>query len=204
MSATNKHPKPTFRIIASIVLVIVAIMVWTTYLTKDDTPTAAENSRALIGGPFTLTNHMGQPVTDQDFLGKYMIVYFGYTYCPDVCPMDLQIMTDALHYLSPEQAEKINPVFVSVDPDRDTVNVMAEYVGYFHENLIGLTGTPEQIDNIKKEYRVYAAKQEGSEDYLVDHTAYIYLMDRNGTLLKHFNHGEDPQKMADQIAGLIE
>lgn len=203
MNASDKPKKPTFRIIASIVLVVLAITVWTTYLTKDNTPTAAENSRALIGGPFTLTNHMNQPVTDKDFIGKYMIVYFGYTYCPDVCPMDLQIMTDALNYLTPDQLEKINPVFVSVDPERDTVDVMAEYVEYFHENLIGLTGTSEQIDAIKKEYKVYAARADDTEDYLVDHTAYTYLMDKEGFLLKHFNHGEDPKQMADQIASLI-
>ncbi|MBT5185829.1 MAG: SCO family protein, partial [Kordiimonadaceae bacterium] len=136
--------------IISLILVVVAIGVWSLYLSKDDTPSAADNSRALIGGAFELTNHKNEMVSDKDFLGKYMIVYFGYTYCPDVCPMDLQIMTDSMHHLPQEIANKVTPVFVTIDPERDTVEVMAEYVQYFHEDLVGLTGTLEQINTIKK------------------------------------------------------
>lgn len=203
--STSKIPKrPNLRILLSIVLVIIAAIIWIKFLNTEKTPTAAENSRALIGGSFELTDHNGQPVTDKDFSDKYMIVYFGYTYCPDVCPMDLQIMADAYRALSPELQSELNPVFVSVDPERDTVDVMAEYVGFFHQDMIGLTGTVEQINSIKKVYRVYAAKADDSPDYLVDHTAYTYLMDKDGTLLKHFNHGEDPNAMAKTITSLIQ
>jgi protein SCO1/2 len=132
-----------------------------------------------------------------------MIVYFGYTYCPDVCPMDLQIMADSMRNLPDDLASKVTPVFVTIDPERDTVDVMAEYVQFFHEDLIGLTGTVEQVDTIKKAYRVYAAKADETPDYLVDHTAYTYLMDTDGSLLKHFNHGEDPEQMASIMATLI-
>lgn len=206
MSNVDQPKRPNVRILISVILLIAAAIVWTVFLNKDDTPTAAENSRALIGGSFELTNHTGQPVTDKDFLGKYMIVYFGYTFCPDVCPMDLQIMADSLRNLAQldsDKLEKITPVFVTIDPERDTVDVMAEYVAFFHEDLIGLTGTVEQVDAIKKAYRVYAAKADDSPDYLVDHTAYTYFMDTDGTLLKHFNHGEDPEMMASQMAALI-
>jgi cytochrome oxidase Cu insertion factor (SCO1/SenC/PrrC family) len=204
MSKTETPKKPNMRILLSLVLVIIAVIVWMQFLNKENTPTAAENSRALIGGEFSLTNHKGEPVTDKDFLGKYMIVYFGYTFCPDVCPMDLQIMADAMRILPPEELEQVNPVFITIDPERDTVDVMAEYVSYFHDDMIGLTGTNEQVDSIKKAYRVYAAKAADSADYLVDHTSYTYFMGKEGTLLRHFNHGEDPEAMANTISSLIE
>ncbi|MCC3861660.1 SCO family protein [Pseudemcibacter aquimaris] len=204
MSNANNLNKNRMRFFLSAFLLILAVGVWSIYLLKDDTPTAGENSRALIGGPFSLTNHLNQHVTDKDFLGKYMLVYFGYTYCPDICPMDLQIMSDALEMLDPEIVNQINPVFVSVDPERDTVDIMAEYVKYFHDDLIGLTGTVEQIDAIKAEYRVYAAKADDTEDYIVDHTSFTYLMGKDGNLVTHFRHAEDPEKMAARITSLIE
>ncbi len=203
MSSEQTQGKFKVQITLTVILLIAAVAIWGLYLNRDDTPTAAESSRALIGGEFELVNHKNEVMTDKDFLGKYMIVYFGYTYCPDVCPMDLQIMADALRYLDDDDMEKLNPVFVSVDPERDTPEVMAEYISFFHDDLIGLTGTPEQVDVIKKAYRVYAAKADDSENYLVDHTAYTYLMDEDGKLLQHFNHGEDPEVMATKMAALI-
>lgn len=203
MNNSIKSNKISIRILISVVLLLVAAGVWSAYLLKDKTPTASENSRALIGGPFNLTNHLNEAVTEQDFMGHYMMVYFGYTYCPDICPMDLQIMTDALHLLDPSISSQIKPVFVTVDPERDTTEIMAEYIEYFHENLIGLTGTVEQIEAVKSEYRVFAAKADNTENYIVDHTAYTYLMDEEGVLLKHFNHAEEPEKMASQITALI-
>lgn len=203
MNNSTSLNKTSIRIIISAVLLLIAAGVWSVYLLKDNTPTASENRNALIGGPFNLTNHLNQPVTDKEFLGKYMMVYFGYTYCPDICPMDLQIMTDALHMLDPDIAGQIQPVFISVDPERDTVDIMAEYIEYFHENLVGLTGTVEQIEAVKAEYRVYAAKADNTADYIVDHTAYTYLMDKEGNLLQHFRHAEDPTEMAKKITSLI-
>lgn len=203
MSEQETPKKPTVRILISLILCIIAVMVWLKAFNVDETPTATENSRALIGGSFALKNHLNEAVTEEDFKGKYMIVYFGYTYCPDVCPMDLQIMADSLSYLNTQQLEQISPVFVTVDPERDTVEVMAEYVKYFHEDLVGLTGTVEQIEVIKKAYRVYAAKADDSRDYLVDHTSYTYFMDIDGSLLQHFNHGEEPEQMAAKMAALI-
>lgn len=192
------------RILLILVLLLVAIGLWSVYLLKDRTPTAAENSRALIGGSFSLTNHLNEPVTEKDFLGKYMLIYFGYTYCPDICPTDLQIMADALNMLDPDILNQITPVFVSVDPERDTPEVMAEYIKFFHKNLIGLTGTVEQVEAIKSAYKVYAAKSDNNPGYLVDHTAYTYFMDKNGKLLKHFNHAEAPEKMATEITSLVD
>jgi len=195
--------KQKVRILISLILAIIAAIIWLKALNVEEAPTAAENSRALIGGSFALTNHLNEPVTDEDFKGKYMIVYFGYTFCPDVCPMDLQIMADSLYYLNPQQLEQITPVFVTIDPDRDTVDIMAEYVNYFHKDLIGLTGTPKQIDVIKNAFRVYAAKADDSRDYLLNHTAYTYFMDKDGSLLQHFNHGVEPEQMAAKMASFI-
>ena len=113
-------------------------------------------------------------------------------------------MADAMRILPPEELEQVNPVFITIDPERDTVDVMAEYVSYFDDDMIGLTGTNEQVDSIKKAYRVYAAKADDSADYLVDHTSYTYFMDKEGTLLRHFNHGEDAEAMANIISSLIE
>jgi cytochrome oxidase Cu insertion factor (SCO1/SenC/PrrC family) len=204
MNSEEKPKKPNVRMLLSLVLAIIAALLWMTLLQKETVPTAAENSQALIGGSFALTNHKNEAVTDQDFLGKYMVVYFGYTYCPDVCPMDLQIMADALRELSPQQLDQINPVFATIDPERDTTEVMAEYVSFFHPQMIGLTGTNEQVDAVKKAYRVYAAKADDSVDYLVDHTSYTYFMGKDGNLLKHFNHGEDPAEMAKVMASLMD
>ena len=149
---------------------------------------AEEGSGKLIGGAFNLINHHNEPVTEKDFLGKFMLVYFGYTYCPDVCPTDLQIMSAALGLVDPAVAKDITPVFVSIDPERDTVALMAQYIRHFHKNLIGLTGTVDQVKSIKSKYRIYSAKTDDTTNYLVDHTAYTYLMNKDGTLLKHFNH----------------
>lgn len=203
MSTKPTNKTHLIRLFVIIFLACIAFFVWSKYLNMDTTPTATENSRALIGGAFELVDNNGATVTDKTFHGKFMLVYFGYTYCPDVCPMDLQIMADSLRYLTPEQLDQVTPVFVTVDPERDTVEVMSEYIKFFHEKLVGLTGTLEQIDSIKKAYKVYAAKADDSADYLVDHTAYTYFMDKDGEFLQHFNHGEDPEAMAAKMATFI-
>ncbi|MDC3358294.1 SCO family protein [Pseudomonadales bacterium] len=177
-----------------------AILVLTVFLSCS--AIAEKSGGELIGGTFNLLNHHNEPVTEKDFLGKFMLVYFGYTYCPDVCPTDLQIMSEALRMVDPAIARDITPVFVSIDPERDTVALMAQYIRHFHKNLIGLTGTVDQVRAIKSKYRVYSAKSDNTANYLVDHTAYTYLMNKDGTLLKHFNHALPPEKMAKQIMAL--
>jgi cytochrome oxidase Cu insertion factor (SCO1/SenC/PrrC family) len=160
---------------------------------------------ALVGGPFTLTDHTGKRVTDNDFRGRYMLVYFGYTWCPDVCPTELQVISAALDHLG-DEAGRIRPIFVTVDPERDTVAQMADYVANFHASLVGLTGSPEEIAGVAKAYRVYyaKAKTEGSDtDYTVDHGSLIYLMDPEGKFVTHFTYGTDPEKLAQGLAKAI-
>lgn len=162
--------------------------------------------RALIGGPFTLTDHEGNTVTEADFKGRHTLVYFGYTFCPDVCPTELQSITEALEDLGP-RADGVTPVFITVDPERDTVPVMADYAGNFHPRLRALTGTMEQIRAATRAYRVYFKKAETAEDdeyYLVDHTSLVYLMGPDGDYVTHFTFGTPPADMAARIAQILD
>ncbi len=141
---------------------------------------------ARIGGPFALTDQDGKTVRDTDFAGKYRLVYFGYTYCPDVCPTDMQKMGRALRTLEkqdPAYAAKIQPIFITIDPDRDKPAQVKQFVTAFHPRIIGLTGTPEQIAAVAKSYGAYFKKMAPSEPggaYLMDHAATIYLMGKQG------------------------
>lgn len=162
-------------------------------------------SPVKIGGPFTLVEHTGQTVSDTDFHGKYLIVYFGYTYCPDVCPTALQVIANALDALGPD-ATAVQPLFITVDPQRDTVAVLADYVAAFHPRLIGLTGTAEQVAEVEKAYRVYAAKAptaQEDEPYLMDHSTFTYLMGPDGRYLTTFFQNTSAQKMAQTIKEII-
>jgi protein SCO1/2 len=156
---------------------------------------------ALVGGPFSLLDQDGRRVTEKDFLGKYMLVFFGYTYCPDVCPTELQVMTAALDQMGPA-ADRIQPVFVSIDPARDTPEVLKAYVANFGPRLMGLTGTDAEVAGIAKAYRVYYAKAANSAsatDYLMDHSAIIYLMGPDGRFVKHMPYTTDAPKLAAEL-----
>ena len=162
-------------------------------------------NRALIGGPYTLVNHRGETVTDKSFLGRYQLIYFGYTFCPDVCPTELQSMTTALDMIG-DKAKEVVPIFITVDPERDTPPQLASYVSNFSPHLIGLTGTVKQVEAAKKVYRVYASKvkdENSSAAYLMDHSSIIYLMDRQGKFLTHFSYGTKPQEIAASLKRLI-
>jgi len=163
--------------------------------------TAMQSARALIGGAFTLTDQDGKRVTDQDYRGKYMLVVFGYTTCPDVCPAELQTIANAVDVLG-DKADKVSPIFITVDPERDTVERVAEYVKNFHARFIGLTGSPDEIKQAARAYRVYYAKAEASGSaagYLMDHSAFMYLMNPQGEYVTHFAYGTAPEKIAASI-----
>ena len=151
-------------------------------------PKSISVGQALVGGPFTLTDHNGRRVTDADFRGKYMLIMFGFTYCPDICPSGLQVMSAALDQLG-AKADKIVPVFISVDPERDTPEQLAQYVQSFHPRLVGLTGTAEEIAAAAKAYRVYykkVADAKSTAGFTYDHSALIYLMGPDGAYVTHF------------------
>lgn len=155
---------------------------------------------AAIGGPFELTDHTGQTVTEESFDDSYLLVYFGYAWCPDVCPTELIIIGQAVDELG-ALGDEVQPLFITVDPARDTVEALAEYVPSFHPRLVGLTGSDEQIREAAQAYRVYYRLNEQDEDgnYLVDHTSYIYFMDPDGEYVTHFVYGQGPEKMAEII-----
>jgi len=154
-----------------------------------------------IGGPFTLIGEDGQKVSDSDFRGRYLLVFFGFTHCPDVCPMTLQRIADALE-AAPELKDKVTPLLISVDPERDTPAAMKEYVAYFGPAFRGLTGTPDEIAAVLKAYGVYAkkVKLEGSAlDYTVDHSSFIYLLGPDGRFITLFDPQQDSAALAARL-----
>jgi protein SCO1/2 len=170
-------------------------------------PQVETTGTALIGGPFTLVDQNGKTVSDRDFRGKYMLIFFGFTHCPDICPAELQVMSAALDALGPK-ADEVVPIFVTLDPERDTPEAVGAYVKNFGKNFVGLTGSPAAIDNAAKIYRVTYSKfeykdKDGKYGYSIDHSALIYLMHRNGKYLSHFTYGTPAAKMAETMRGYL-
>ncbi len=169
---------------------------------KQEAGTASGADTGRIGGRFLLTDHNGNMVTEDDMKGKYQLIYFGYTYCPDVCPTSLSVMMTALKKFDPE-AKRIQPYFITVDPQRDTQKVMADYVNYFGKNLIGLRGTEAMTRRLIKEFNVTVEKVVDDpahpEKYLIDHTASLYLMAPDGRFITKFAHGITPGQLVKKL-----
>jgi protein SCO1 len=159
---------------------------------------------ALIGGPFSLVGADGKPVTDRDFRGRYMLILFGFTHCPDICPAELQVIAQALEQLG-DKAKKVVPIFITLDPERDAPEAMANYVKSFGPNFVGLTGSPEAIAAAAKAYRVAYSKEnkDSAGDYSVDHSALAYLMDPEGRYVTHFSYGLSADQMAEKLEKLL-
>ncbi len=171
-------------------------------LTQEKTA-AGENIVSVpadMRGPFDLFDHTGRRTTEADFKGEKVLLYFGYTFCPDICPTSLQDMSAALDALGPE-GEKLRPLFITVDPDRDTQAHLADYVALFHERMVGLTGPKERTDAVARDFRVYHSIRTDIDpvDYPVDHSSYTYLMDEDWNLMLVFRHGTPPDAMAAAI-----
>ncbi len=159
---------------------------------------------AEIGGPFSLTDKDGTEVRWADFAGKYRIVYFGYTFCPDACPMDVQAMMagfSRFEKAEPELAAKVQPIFISIDPQRDTPELVGEFAAAFHPRLLGLTGTPAQVEVAAKAFAAYYAKgEESAGGYLMDHSRIAYLMDPEGKPLAMLPVDKGPEAVAAELA----
>ena len=207
--------RPSYSLIGAMLAALAAIalaayVAWQVTRPKPIATTGSISSVAVpaqikIGGPFALTDHNGRPVTDADFRGKLLLVYFGYGFCPDVCPTELQNIAAALDEMG-DAAEAVQPIFITVDPERDTAAFLAEYVANFHSRLVGLTGQRREIDKTAAAYRVYHAKVKAGpddEDYAVDHTNLVYLMGADGKFLTVFRGATDPRKIATTITGYI-
>ena len=161
----------------------------------------ASTGKALIGGSFSLVDQSGKRVTDKDFRGRYLLVFFGYTFCPDVCPSALQVISAALDQLGPA-AGQITPVMISIDPARDTPEKMAAYVKSFHPRMLGLTGSSEDVAAAIKAYRVYAKKvpdERNPADYTMDHSSIVYLMGPSGELVTFSAEITKADQLAQQL-----
>lgn len=192
-----------------IVLVLASATLWLTGIPglsqtgQEATPVGiAVPAGASIGGEFHLVDDHGRPVSEADYRGRWMLVYFGYTFCPDVCPTTLQTMASALDKLGKPAAEKIAPLFITVDPARDTAPVLARYLQQFDPRLIGLTGSPDEIATAARAYRVYYAKETPKDGtpYTMDHSSFIYLMNPQGKFAALFG----PETTAGELAVGIE
>ncbi len=170
------------------------------------TPSAAALIEALlegrgpIGGPFDLIDHAGKRRSDADFRGKLVLLYFGYTHCPDVCPTELQALSLALDMLGPA-GDTVQPLFITLDPERDTPQHLADYVTAFHPHLVALTGPDAAIRQTALAYKVYFARNNvaSSEGYAVDHTGFIYLVGKDGGYLGFLPPGSSPEQIAEAV-----
>ncbi len=200
------------RALAAIGVAVLAAMLPHAARAEDDTRliTASESmdavmwGKAPIGGPFTLTDHTGKTRTDAEFRGRILLVYFGFTHCPDVCPTDMMAIGGALKALGP-QANKVQGLFISLDPKRDTPALLAAYVDSFHDNIVGLTGDETAIRRAAHAYKVYFNKVpgKGEDDYGFDHSAYIYLMDRAGKFIGVFPPSTPPERIVAVLKPLL-
>ncbi|CAN5564741.1 hypothetical protein BH10PSE14_BH10PSE14_34200 [soil metagenome] len=190
------------EIVRAIALVLFALL--PTACSPNSAPMRPPLEGAKIGGPFTLIDQDGRTVTERSFAGKYRIVYFGYTYCPDVCPTDAQHIGAGLRLIEqadPALAAKIVPIFITVDPARDTPAVLKSFTAAFHPRMVGLTGSPDAIAATAKAFAVYYRKGEVTENggYMVDHSSVAYLMDPDGKPLALVPVEQPPQAVADEV-----
>lgn len=161
-----------------------------------------QKTEAAIGGPFTLTDQHGKTVSSTDFKGKFMLIYFGFTNCPNICPVDMANLSGAMKLLTPEQQAEIQPIFITVDPERDTAAELTSFLANFYSGFEGLTGEKATIDKVVAEYRVYAKKvtdKTSTDGYTVDHSGYSYLMGKDGQFLTIFHHGDTPEAIAEGL-----
>ena len=208
-ASSGKSPAggpPRYLIVAAALaaLVVLGTGGYLALMLRDNPRGAAGTALAgVIGGPFQLLDQNGKTVTDADLKGKWSLIYFGYTHCPDACPTSLNEISIALSELGPKR-DAVRPVFITVDPERDTSETLKAYVTAFDAPILALTGTPEQVAKAAKEYRVYYAKHpESGGDYSMDHSSVIYVMDPEGRFTATFTPDSSPEQMADRLKKLI-
>jgi len=204
------NPKTFISIVAGGGLLALTAWIGSSFFTSKETEWTQSNQvakvkqgksygQATLGGPFKLVDHNGIERTDADFKGKYMLVYFGYSFCPDICPTALYNLTQALDSLDKKQLDKVQPIYISIDPKRDTVRHLKTYAQNFHSKLLCLTGDEAATSAAAKSYKVYYAKAQPdgtSADYLMDHSSIVYVMDKQGRFVTSFNHATEPEQIS--------
>jgi len=181
---------------------VAAGLLWRASLYMGAPEQTQQSGAAQIGGPFALVDQDSHTRTDRDFLGRYALIYFGYTYCPDVCPTTLQQMADALGKLGPK-AERVVPLFITIDPARDTPTVLKKYLAAFGPRFVGLTGTPDAIAKAARAYRVYYARQQIAGGYAVNHSSTLYLIGPDGKFVTFYDGDQKADAIAKDIAGRL-
>jgi len=206
VSTTRPSGPPRFLLVAAILAGLVIIGTGTfLVLALRDTPRGAAGTAltSAIGGPFQLVDQNGKTVTDADLKGKWSLIYVGYTHCPDACPTALNDISIALSELGPKR-DAVRPVFITVDPERDTPETLKAYVTSFDAPILALTGTADQVATAAKGYRVYYAKHpEAGDDYSMDHSSVIYVMDPEGRFTASFTHESAPEQISERLKKLI-
>ena len=193
---------------AGLVLISLFLAGTLTHSVAETTQSRADSARLMaelmsgkgsIGGPFTLSDQFGQTRSLSDFKGKLVLIYFGYMFCPDICPTDLANMARLLELLGKE-CEQVQAIFITLDPERDTQDLVGKYVNHFDQSIIGLRGTPEQTKEIATQYKTFYEKVRiNDRQYLIDHTAFIYLMNRKGQYISFFPPGTTAERMETMV-----
>lgn len=207
MEKDQNYSKKVTRIVI-ILSAVIAILSLYILLTNDlaPKPIAGQgneiDNEAHIGGQFTLTDQDGNKFSSDDMKGKLSLVYFGFTFCPDICPTSLQKLSNVISTLDKYQIDVL-PVFITIDPNRDTPNLLKEFLGHFHPKLIGLTGSEEEVKKVADLFKVYYAVAENQsiddDKYMLDHSSFIYLMDRDGKYMKLFYMNSPPEEIIEYI-----
>ncbi|MEQ9489963.1 MAG: SCO family protein [Alphaproteobacteria bacterium] len=213
MTGSNRQAVIIALVAALAALAVSGFVVWQ-YVQRQDAvnnggPGLSFVPQKQVGAPYSLVGSSGERVDSSAFAGEYQLIYFGYTFCPDICPTELLVMGQAVQTVAaadPDVAARIQPIFITVDPERDTPALMGEYVANFHDRMIGLTGSPEAIAKVAHDFRVYSAKVEGDdpENYLMDHSSFLYLVGPDDTLTAMLRTNGDPDAVAAELLRLIE
>lgn len=187
------------------VLALLGLFAWLGSDIAPVTKGGESHGEALIGGDFALTDGAGKTITNKDFRGKYQLIYFGFTHCPDICPTSLLLIQNALNQLG-DKGKKVVPIFITLDPERDTPEAVGQYVAHFGPDFVGLSGTPDQIKRVADAYKIYYRKVEDTDSamgYVIDHSGFMYLMDPDGKYVTHFPHTIAEQSLTDGLAAAI-
>ena len=192
------------RLIVPLIGLFIGLAVLVAALILTLRPAGQETRPSAVGGPFALVSHEGRTVTDRDVLGGPFLVFFGFTHCPDVCPTKLFEISEVLRATG-ERGRGLKALFITVDPERDTPELIKGYVTNFGPTFVGLTGSPEQIAQVARAYRVYYQKVPGKDGapYLMDHSSIVYLLDRNGRFVTHFTHEAKAETIATAVGKLL-